>query len=353
MPSLHPDALRAFVAAVCEGVGSTPTEAQLVADNLVGANLAGHDSHGVGMLPLYIDAAVAGDLAVNQQVTVVSDGGATLVLDGNAGFGAAIGTQAMNLATDRVRSTGVVAMGLRNSFHIGRIGHWAELVTASGFASIHFVNVNAYDAIVAPYGGAEARFSTNPFTVGIPGPDGPAMVLDMATSIIARGKARVAHNEGRPVADGTLLDVDGNVTTDPEGMIVRREGALVAMGEHKGSGLAIVCELLAAALTGGPTHQLGNPRPSAVLNNMLTIVIDPEAMGGTSYLFDETAAFLDYVRSSRPRPGFDRVRVPGEPEGENRVARSKGIDVDPATVEELRAAATTAGVSSAADLLEG
>lgn len=353
MITINPGQLHTFVERVCVGLGSELREARLVADQLVAANLAGHDSHGVGMLPAYVLGARAGKLHVNQSPSTVVDSGPLVVLDGNSGFGQVMGQAAMTLAVERAKAHGVALVGLRNSFHIGRIGHWGEQCARAGLASIHFANVAGHPPLVAPFGGATARFGTNPFCVAIPGAaDRPAVLLDMATSKIAMGKARVALNKGVQVAAGTLLDGLGRVTTDPAGIFATpRQGALIAMGDHKGSGLAIVCELLGAALLGGVVSGDATNRQGAIINSMMTIAIDPEAVIGRSALVDETSAFLDYVRSSVRREGFDEILLPGEPETRAAAARADGIAVDDTTLAELRAAASTAGVPEAAALL--
>lgn len=353
MHNIDPAKLHSFVRRVCGGLGSTDVEARLVADQLVGANLAGHDSHGVGMLPAYVSGARSGALRVNGHVRAVVDRGPLLVLDGDAGFGQVMGYEAMNAAIGRAREHGVALVGLRNSFHIGRIGHWGEQCARAGLASIHFANVVGHSPLVAPFGGADARFGTNPFCVAIPSTgDRPAVLLDMATSKIALGKARVALNKGEAVPDGALLDGRGRVTTDPSGMFaVPREGALIAMGEHKGSGLAIVCELLGAALLGGPVMGEDTSTGTSIINNMLTIAIDPMAITGRDALASEASDFLDYVRASAPREGFDEVLVPGQPEERAALARSSGVPIDDTTLGQLRASAVAAGVPDAGDEL--
>jgi hydroxycarboxylate dehydrogenase B len=353
MHHVRPDTLHRFVEAVCRGLGSSDREAQLVADQLVGANVAGHDSHGVGMLPAYVTGAHAGTLKINGHVNPVIDRGPLLVLDGGSGFGQVTGFEAMNGAIERARQHGVALVGLRNSFHIGRIGHWGEQCARAGLASIHFANVVGHAPIVAPFGGADARFGTNPFCVAIPSTgDRPALLLDMATSKIALGKARVAFNKGEPVTDSAVLDGNGRVTTDPSGMFADpRLGALIAMGDHKGSGLALVCELLSAALLGGKVMSADTENTTAIINNMMTIAIDPAAITGRNSLASEAANFLDFVRSSAPCEGFSEVLIPGEPELRSSIARRASIPVDDTTFEQLVAAATAAGVPVAADTL--
>lgn len=339
-----PDQLRAFVVRVCAGLGSSGYEANLVADQLVGANLTGHDSHGVGVMLAYVASARAGRLNLNGHATVAVDRGAVLIVEGNRAFGQVTGYEATKLAIERARETGVALMGLRNSFHLGRIGHWGEQCARAQMVSIHFVNVAGHEPLVAPYGGGQARFGTNPVCIAIPsGGDKPAALLDMATSVIALGKARVARNQAVPVPDGTVLDGNGQITTSPEPMFTQpREGALVALGDHKGSGLAIMAELLGAALIGGETITPHHQRDDSILNSMLSIVIDPSVTDGS--LVDETQAFLAYVKQSRNRGGFDQILAPGEPEEIARQARANAIPVDAGTIADLRQAAALAGL---------
>ena len=352
MPKLQPDQVHNFIVHTCQALGSEPLEAELVADQLVDANLAGHDSHGVGMLPSYVDGVVNGRLRINSHPTVVVDGGALLTLDGNAGFGQVNGHEAMSMGMERASEHGVAVVGLRNSYHIGRIGHWAEQCAAGGFASLHLVNVIGHPPLVAAYGGAVARFGTNPFCAAVPGRDGrPGFLLDMATSIIAGGKARVAANKGVKVPPNTIIDVDGNLTDDPNAFWYtdptgKRGGALVAFGDHKGSGLAIMCELLSAALLGGETAHPKNPRDGRIINSMLSIIIDPAATGEAEAFFDEIELFRDFVLESRLRSDCDQILVPGQPEQIAREERAGGFDVDPVTLEQLRASASRAGLEA-------
>lgn len=299
------------------------------------------------MLPTYVSGVLGGRLHVNEHVTIVRDGGAVTVLDGNAGFGQVMGKEAMDLAIDRAASGGAAIVGLRNSYHIGRIGHWAEQCAVAGMASIHLVNVAGHAPFVAPHGGGDGRFATNPICIGLPGRDGvPAAMVDMATSQIALGKVRVAFNSGQEVPPGTLLDPSGEVTTDPSWMFQDGAmGALTTAGGHKGSGLAVMCELLGAALIGGETIQPSNDRDGSVINNMLSIVIDPRATHSQEAVLAEAEAYLAYVAASPPRAGVDSVLLPGQPEQISRVERAGGFDVDATTVAQLRQCAEAADVA--------
>ena len=343
MHSIAADALRAAAAEVLRGVGSDAREAALVACNLVAANLAGHDSHGVGMLPRYVAAWQEGFLQPNARIAVRIDAGALLALDGGAGFGQSIGVEAMQLAIERAAAHGSCVMALGNVHHLGRIGEWAGMAVAAGLVSVHFVNVISRP-IVAPWGGSDARLGTNPFAVGIPVAGGDPVVLDFATSVVAQGKVRMAHNKGEALAPGVLLDAEGRPTTDPKHGVVPPLGALRAFGEHKGFGLALACELLGGALAGGlAVHGPADGR-QRVLNGMLTILIDPARLADASLVGSEMRAAIDWVRASPPQPGTDGVRIAGEPERAMRAERlARGIPVDDATWREILAAAVRVG----------
>ncbi len=337
--------LAAAVRAIVAAAGSHAAEAEQVAANLVEANLRGHDSHGVGMVPRYIDAVLEGGLAVNAHVAVRQDSGALLTLDGQRGYGQVIGAEAMALGIARAKEHGVCVVGLAHSHHLGRIGHWAEQCIASGLVSIHFVNVLSRP-IVAPFGGRDARVGTNPFCVGIPRPGSEPIVLDFATSKIAQGKTRVAHNKGESVEPGTLIDHHGEPTTNPRYTVIEPIGALLPFGEHKGSGLALICELLGGALAGGETARAITDGRRRVLNSMFSILVDPGRLGTAANLAREMEGYVAYSTASPPQPGVGRVRTPGEPERETRATRMKeGISIDAVTWAEILAAGEKVGVA--------
>ena len=339
---VHAEPLRAFVRAVVERGGSSAREAQLVAHNLVEANLTGHDSHGVGMLPRYIDNLLAGGLKANQQLAISTDHGALITLDGRAGYGQVMGHDAMALGIERARTHGVAVLGLHNAHHIGRIGHWAEQCLDAGLVSIHFVNVIS-EPIVAPFGGSDGRFVTNPMCVGLPVKGQDPIVLDFATSRIAMGKVRVAHNMGKSVADGILIDEAGRPTNDPGTMFREPHGALLPFGEHKGYGLAVACEILAGALSGGITLH-ARPSPHAIINHMLSFIVDADRLGGAAHLAAEARAFADWVKASPP-VGDAAVMLPGDPERNWRRQRNaEGVPIDATTWAQLLQAGTRVGL---------
>ncbi len=339
--------LQAAMQRLVRGFGSEEAEVQAVAGNLIEANLRGHDSHGVGMLPRYAEAFLEGGLKPNTHLRVLHDGGSLLRLDGGAGFGQVIGKEAMALAIERARAHGSCIVALGNAHHLGRIGAWAEQAAAAGLLSIHFVNVIARP-IVAPFGGADARFGTNPFCAGLPLAGREPVILDFATSVIAQGKTRVAHNKGELVPPDCLIDDQGRPTREPRWTVVPPLGALLAFGGHKGSGLAVMCELLGGALAAGMTQRDEDIDKRRVLNGMFSVVVDPAALGGREAFEREAETFIGWLKASPPREGYGPVQLAGEPERAMRAQRSaEGIPIDGTTWQEILAAAGKLGVAPA------
>jgi uncharacterized oxidoreductase len=343
---LSPAELHSATTKILEAGGSSAEEACVVADHLVMANASGHDSHGVGMLPAYVAILQRGLLVPNQIPEKVVDHGSIVVYDGKRGYGQAVARIAMEESIERCRETGVVVMALRNAHHVGRIGTYAEQAVAAGLCSMHFVNVTDHGPLVAPYRGSQARFGTNPVTFGMPGTDSkPAVVLDMATSQIAMGKARVAHNSGVPVPEGSVIDSEGQYTTDPSVLFEKPVGSLMPFGLHKGYGLAMFGEFFGGLLSGGGTLQPGNEPQYSIINNFLCVLIDPSKMVDQDWMQSEFDAMVEYTRSSRPADPEAPVLMPGDPERAMQKERAEGIPVDKVTWEQIVEAAEKLGVA--------
>lgn len=328
-PVMHvwlPDLTR-VVAAIFQQAGGTPEEAATIATHLIDANLAGHDSHGVVRVPRYVEAVARGHVHFGRHAHVVIDGGVFLLLDGELGFGQTLGREFVRLGVDRAREHGVALVAMRRAGHLGRIGAWAEMACAEGLVSVHFVNV-CNSMLVAPFGGAGRRMSTAPVTIGIPNADGDHFILDFATSRIAEGKALVALKAGKKVPMGALTDADGRPTDDPQALYGAvpegaapdpraGAGAIAAMGEHKGSGLALACELLAGALTGSGVSGPEGP----VHNGMFSIFVDPEAIDDGHGHAAAVADYIEFVRACEASDPAKPVLVPGDPERQARADR--------------------------------
>ena len=341
--------LRRVVRTLLERAGSEPAEATQVADHLVDANLRGHDSHGVGMIPHYVHNISNGTASPNTGLSVVRDGGAVMLFDGGMGFGQRVGAEMMERLIDRARELGAVVASLRNVHHLGRIGTYAEMAVAADLVSIHFVNVTGHPPLVAPFRGSHARFGTNPVSIGVPGTARhEPFLLDMATSHIALGKVRVALNKGEQIAPGTLVDAQGRPTTDPKVMFPDDEasrGALLPLGLHKGYGMLFAAELLAGVVGGGETSHPGTADLDTIRNNMLTVVIDPTSLSETEWMEGEFDTIVDYVTSSPPANPEEPVLVAGDPERRTMEKRlTEGVPVDPVTWEGILDAGELVGL---------
>jgi uncharacterized oxidoreductase len=339
--------LRELAVEVLVAAGAEDEGARVVADHLVDGNLTGHDSHGIGMLPQYVRAIARGLLDPRAHAVIEDRGGPILAADGRRGFGQLVGREGIAAGISRASSLGLAAVALRNSFHVGRVGAYAEQAAAAGLVSIHFVNVVGHAPLVAPFRGSDRRLMTNPFCVGVPGPGGTAAVLlDFATSRIALGKAREAKARGDRLADGCVIDATGRPSTDPGVLFAAPQGALLPMGEHKGSGLALVCELLGGAVTGGGILSKVTFEEGMIGNNMLSILLDPAKLPGGASLAADVDATVAYLKASPPADPTLPVLVAGEPERASRAEReARGIPVAAGTWDDLVAEARNVGVA--------
>ncbi len=345
------DALTDFCAEIFACAGCEVEEAGRVSASLVDANLTGHDSHGVIRVPRYVDWVRTGDLIPNQSLERLVDTPVIGVVDGRFGFGQTMAPMAVDIGVEKAKATGLSAISLRNSGHIGRVGEWAERAAAAGLISIHFVNA-AGSILVAPFGGLERRLSTAPFCVGVPREGAPPVVLDFATSLVAEGKVNVASHGGKPLPSDALIGPDGAFSGDPaliygpltsEGTRDHKHGAgaMRAFGEHKGSGLALICELLGGSLTGN-----GATEPDRKFaNGMFSLYLDPSQID-PSHVFDaDMTRYLDWFQQGKAIPG-EAILTPGEPERASRAKRAQsGVPLADEAWALIKATARSVGVN--------
>jgi uncharacterized oxidoreductase len=346
---VSPERLGRAVRELLVRAGCEPAEAALVADHLVESNLQGHDSHGVGMIPRYVDDLLAGTLRPNTGVRLLEDGGAFMRFSGDMGFGQRVAMELMEQLVARAREAGAVVATLRDVYHLGRVGTYAEHAVAAGCASVHFVSVTGHAPFVVPHRGVEARFTTNPVCVGFPGGERhPPLLVDMATAAVALGKVRVAHNAGVPLEPGVALDADGRPTTDPGALYPdagQPRGALLPFGAHKGYCLLFAAEVLAGILGGGGAGHPANQGRGTIVNSMLTVVVDPARFVDRVWLDAEYDTFREYVLSSRPADPAAPVLAPGDPERITKAQRlAGGIPIDDASWREIVAAGESVGL---------
>jgi len=335
--------LQALIQTIFAAAGCDPAEAEAIARRLIGANLVGHDSHGVIQVPTYLKWIKEEKVVPNQTIQSVVDNDVLAIVDGQFGFGQMIGEQAMDLAIRKSRKFGIGVVGLRNCGHLGRIGDWAEMAAEAGCVSLHFVNTSGLGILVAPHGGYDARLSANPIAAGVPRQNAPHIILDISTCVIAEGKIRVALNKGEQVPEGCMLDAEGRPITDPRVFYGPPRGSILPFGGHKGYGLGIIAEVLAGAFSAAACS---NPENSSRLaNNMLSIVFDPARVQSANAFHSELERFIAYVKSSRTVTPNGDILLPGELEARNRAQRlGSGIELDQTTWGNLEQAARDTGV---------
>jgi uncharacterized oxidoreductase len=326
--TLKAKALEAFVADIFATAGCSTEEGGRIGRYLVSANLSGHDSHGVVRVPRYASQKKNGTVVPDVTVDVLVDTPVIAVVDGKYGFGQTVTPQAVRIGIDKCGKNGLSAVTLRNAGHIGRVGDWAEMAAAEGLVSVHFANASG-SVLVAPYGGVDRRFSTAPYCVGIPRPGQDPLVLDFATSIVAEGKVLVASQGGKKIPEGALIGPDGTPSNDPHLLYgdytptgprnhAQGTGAIQAFGDHKGSGLAFMCEMLGGSLSGtGAT----DPARAKFANGMLSFYVDPKVLDPAGFFPQDVAKYVDFVKSSRPTTPGGEILVPGEQEQRTRIKR--------------------------------
>ena len=345
-------ALADLVTEIFEHTSCSPQESRRIAANLVDANLTGHDSHGVVRVPRYVDWLAAGVQLADQTLAMLIDEPTLMLVDGQYGMGQTVGPLAVDLGIERATEHGLAIVALRKAGHLGRIGAFAEQAAAAGLVSMHIVNV-ASSQLVAPFGSRDRRMGTNPYAFGVPRPDGlPPVVHDFATSIVAEGKTMVALHGGPAVPDNALVGPDG-ITGDPSVLYDIQPGqrpnsnggpgALRAMGEHKGSGLSVMCELLAGALTGTGTAGPGEVR---FANGMLSIYIDPVRIDPDDTFAAGVTDYIDWFLAATPLDAEDPVRMPGDRERERRTEReASGLHLPADLWASIITAARSVGVT--------
>jgi uncharacterized oxidoreductase len=337
MPSFHASELTAFVTRLFTSATVPADEAQIVAESLVGANLRGHDSHGVMRVPQYIDFVEKGFYRTGVALKVEHETPAVVSCDGQWGFGQVQAHRLVDLIIPKARALGLAAGSARDCGHIGRLGEYAEKVAGAGLVLIATVNNNGAGQRVAPPGGIEPRLGTNPLCASVP-TDGDPVVLDFGTSVVAEGKVRVYNINRRAVPEGWLLDAQGRPTTDPSVLYHPPLGSILPMGgpqAYKGFGLSLVLDMLAGGLSGGRSCHPG--APPARGNNVLFLVLDPARFAGRDALLRESTGVAEYVRGTPCAPGVEAVLLPGDPERRMLAHRTaEGIPIEEAHWTKLR-----------------
>ena len=335
MPNVEAERLLQIEQGLLQAAGASAEEAEIVARHSVAANLAGHDSHGVIQIPIYIDRIRRGHIVPGAKFEVVSETDSSTVIDGNWGFGYVVSERAMNMTISKARRRGVAAATVRHQSHVGRLTDYPLMAAEAGMIGLMTADSGRSAKNVVPFGGRHRRLGTNPICMAVPTDlDGP-MFIDFATSAVAGGKISVAVARGQRIPEGWIVDSDGNPTTDPNDLAAG--GAQLPLGGtegHKGYGLSVMIEILCGILTGlGFGHD-----PSGRHNDgCFMAAFDVRAFRPLADFRREVTQFANYLKDTPRAAGFERIYYPGEMEHERaRRLERDGIEVEDATWDELR-----------------
>ena len=339
-PHLHAIARNIFVAA-----GVSRHIAEDVAEILVNANLAGHDSHGLLRVPAYLRGIDAGHLDPTAEPEILVETPNTLRVDAQRGFGHYVSRWSISKAIEKAKTAVSCSVSISNIGHIGRLGEYAEAAANAGCIGLISVGSGGKGGgPTVPYGGSQGTFSTNPIALGVPTGDDSPFIVDYATSMIAEGKIQVARSKGIDLPEGCILDKNGMPSVTPADFY--DGGALLAFGKHKGYALAMFTCLLGglAGTFDSDSGRMGGTFMQAIDVNAFTPV--EEYQKGVR-------AFLDGIKSTPPAPGFDEVLVPGDFEHRFRTQRLvEGIEIPDTIHNQLQECADNLGISIGEDTIE-
>jgi uncharacterized oxidoreductase len=347
MPTFAATTLVPLARVIFEAAGVPKSDATVVAQSLVDANLCGHDSHGVMRIPQYIDFLRKGIYKPGVELTVLSETPAVIATDANWGLGQVQAHRLLGLLIARARPLGVAAGTFRNCGHTGRLGEYAEAAAREQMAFFGTVNSHGSGRRVVPPGGTEGRISTNPICLGAP-TSGDPVVLDFGTSVVAEGKVRVNFQKKEPTPEGWLIDSTGKPTTDPSVLYSEPRGSILPFGGqqmYKGFGLGLLLDLLCGGLSGGacssPAYPIAGQGNAGVF-----VVFNPALFGGVGHFLKETDGLTGYVRTCPTAAGVSGITLPGDPE---RIAKAKreieGISIPEGTWELIEKTAGELGVA--------
>lgn len=341
MVTVTVSALRAYVSDVLVAKGTPEHIAGTVAESLVLSNQCGHDSHGFIRLAPYCDWIDRGWVVPAAEPERMVDQPHMVQVDGHFGFGQYVGRLATAWAIEKARG-GHSVLTIRCSAHLGRLGEFMEQAAEEGLVCFSFTNTHGGGLVTAPYGGCERRLSANPLAAGAPLPEGPPLMMDVATSSIAAGKVRVALEREEQLSPGQLVDGAGQLSTDPKDYDSNPQGALLPFGGHKGYSLAMFGEVLAGALSGAGCSTTGVKR---IANGFLAIFFDPAAFCGESFYRTAMGNLIPHVKSSRLMEGHGEILYPGEPEARAKQGNDKAVEIESSTWERTMAVGRSLGVT--------
>ncbi len=335
--------LRDFYVSLLRAVGTPQEEAIITSDALIEADLQGLETHGALRLPPYVRLALEGVLLASNKPTIEWQKGAISLINGNNSWGQPAALMAVQEVMKNAKEHYVGAAGIKNANHIGMCAYYARILAKAGFVS--FVTTNSPPSM-PPTGGTEPILGTNPICFSAPASDGKVIVVDMATSVVAKGKILLAAELGEPIPEGWAVDKNGKPTTSPKEAL---EGYLLPVGGPKGYGLALFADIFSGVLTGASVgtnvHSMfvKDLRPAGV--GAFMFAIDVTAFG-TDQVKDRMQELIDMVLGAKLAEGNNRIYLPGEIQSLTAEERKiKGISVSLPILENLNMVAQDLGIS--------
>jgi len=343
---IQSETIRRIVRKLLIAEGARTNDATVVADHLVDANLAGHDSHGVARVARYVNDMRRGAINVKANIRVERETAGTLVVHGDWGFGQVVTAFTFDRLMERARTQGIAAAGIHHCNDTARLGAYTHAAAQAGFFALMMVNDGGWEPMIAPWGGRKALFSTNPISAAAPGPDGPAFCVDFSTSVTAVSAVRLAAMRGETLPPATLLDHAGHPTVDPMDLLGEPHGSILPLGApaagHKGFGLNLIIDVLCGALAGAGCSGTGTRDAQGIF----AMVLNVDAFTDREAFLQHLQGLLDAIRANPTQPGTDRIRVPGESAEQMKVNRQReGIEIDAPIWEEIRTLALAHDVS--------
>ena len=324
--------------------GVRPPDAHLVATLLVKADLQGYSGHGLSHIHSYIERMKNGLIQLEAEPEAVRKGKTTAVIDGHFYIGQVVAHRGMELAIEQAEEHGVGIVAVRRAGHVGRLADYVEMAAERGM--IGFAATSVGGGNIAPYGGMQPIAGTDPMAYGIPGKDGEHIIFDFATSAMSMGEFNKLVESGERIPEGILLDGYGTPTTEYSGFRGPPRGVMLPFGGHKGSGLHIVADILGGLLSGNGKGMDWLDRGASAVNAVFLQAIDVEEFQPLDEFVQRVADFAAFVRSRKPAPGFEQVRLPGDRSRETaRRQLREGIELRDEIWERLVETAEHLGVS--------
>ena len=335
---------RKFCEQVFQAAGLDAKDSAIVTDNLISADLRGLASHGISRVRVYIDRLQSGQVNRRPNIKLLTDKPGLLHIDGDNGLGAVIGVQAMDLCIERAGTNGACVCSVQRANHFGIASFYTMRAVRKGMIGIAASN---NPPNMAPWGGITPMIGTNPFSIAAPAKKHKPLLLDMSSSIVARGKINVAEIEGRPIPEGWAIDREGRPTTNATEAL---RGSVLPFGQHKGYGIALMVDMFAGILSGAAfsnrVGQLWGNKESIQDIGLYFSVINPGAAIGSDTFAERVDELIDDLKASKPVPGTKEVLVPGEIEFANEERNSKrGLLVGPGVLKDLESLRTDYGLS--------